>query len=393
MRTFVNSSGVCKKILYFACYLHKMRVSSFLLLFFIVITAGCSKTNEAGQDATATSAKSDATVSSQPLPQGKKNFSVTMGNFDNIGRTWVRIINWTFNETTGTVGGTSWTWFSDVKAGKAIFNDHFCTLDGSSSTCNVYAPAGWSTQSTPIHQNWSGTYTYNSTTGRLDIDWNTIDGVSTPATEAWTVTLPETGLARINLITSNYTLTHGRGYGSNAAWTTFKTISQIVNAGLPSYTGNNAGKNIRANGSSTTGTVTIYPTQTSPGLWAPAAFVLTGMTTPSSPNPKTTLHRYDSGATGCSSPSSCTTTRTGSVAHFAVTGTNRQVAYDVWCACLPQASDWPCYNANMHPMALMQIIDDGGTLKGFVGVETQNPPESSYNGAFQFQCVDYSNIP
>lgn len=372
----------------------KARKLTLLIIAILAISiTGCRKNDAPGHDETSASSKNKAKVSgAQPLPQGKRNFSVTMGNFDLNGYTWVRVINWTFNETNGTVGGTSWTWRSDVKAGKAIFNDHFCTMGGASSNCNVYAPTGWSTQSASIWQSWSGTYTYNHTTGRLDIQWNTWAGNPTTASDSWTVTLPETGLARVNLITSNYTLTHGRGYGSNAAWTTYKTIGNMFSSGLPSYT-SLTGRNVRAAGSSTAGTVTIYPTQSTPGLWGGAAFSLAGCTTPSSSNPAgTTMHKYDSEASGCNVPEACTTTRTGSTVHLATTS-NRQVAYNNWCACLPKAADWPCYTGNMHPMALMQVIDDGGTLKGFVGIEAQNPPEAGYNGKFQLQCVDYSSIP
>lgn len=361
-----------------------------LILSLSLCFTGCGKNEAVHQDETSAVSKIKTKVSgAQPLPRGKRNFSVTMGNFDNTGRTWVRIINWTFNETNGTVGATSWTWFSDVEAGKAILGTHYCTMDGIGKTCNQYTPSGWAAGPT-IHQSWSGTYVYNTSTGRLDISWSTIAGSSTNATDSWTVTLPETGLARVNLISSNYTLTHGRGYGSNAAWTVFKTVSNVVNQGLlKSYS---AGKNIRANESSSG--LTIDPAQTSPGLWKPAGFTIAGAGTPSSASPAgTVLHRRIDGAM-CSplisDGGSCTTTKGGTVQHICFTNTNRQVAYSIWCACLPKAVDFPCYVGSMHPFALMQVIDDGGNLKGYVGVETQNEP--GYTG-YQMQCVDYSDIP
>jgi hypothetical protein len=63
-------------------------------------------------------------LASQPLPQGKANFSVVMGNFDTTGYTWVRIMDWTFNASAGTVAGTSWTWDSTGRQGKylPVFN-------------------------------------------------------------------------------------------------------------------------------------------------------------------------------------------------------------------------------------------------------------------------------
>lgn len=374
----------------------------FLLISTLFFT-GCDKKQTDSQENTIAAVKGKALVSApQPLPMGKRNFSVTMGNFDLSGRTWVRLINWTFNETNGLVAGTSWTWFSDVRTGHSPFSggSHLCTLGGSSSTCTSNAPSGWSTSGSTIHQSWSGSYIYNSSTGRLDISWSTIAGVSTTSKDSWNVTLPLSGLARVNLISSNYTLTHGRGYGSNAPWpngtgsdagVAFKTLSQIRAAGLPYYTGAE-GVNIRAHQPNNGGPLTIDPVQSTPGLWKPAAFNITGSTTPSSPSPATTLHRYTDGPM-CSPlvpNGSCGTSRGGSVIHFTVNPKNRQIAYSVFCACLPDNSTWPCYTGNMHPMALNQIIDDDGVMRALIGIEAQI--KSGYVD-YQMQCVDYSDIP
>lgn len=355
----------------------------------IALAIGCAKKQQVNTDQPTPGNSKLIVNSAQPLPQGKTNFSVTMGNFDNVGRTWVRIINWTFNASNGTVAATSWTWFSDVKTGTGAFagGSHTCTMDGVTSVCDNYVPAGWNTTGASIHQSWSGSYTYNTSTHALNITWATIDGVATTATDAWDVTLPQTGLARVNLTSSNYSLTHGRGYGSNAAWTVYKNISQIVAAGMPNFTGSNP-KHVYAH-QDAAGTLTILPTQpVGGGAWEPAAFNITGSTTPSNPTPAVTLHHYNSAAGGCTA--SCQTSRTGNVTHFTVSGTNRQVGYSVFCACLPSNAEWPCYSGNRHPFALMQIIDDSGALQAYVGIEAQN--KSGY-ADFQFQCVDYSNIP
>lgn len=389
---------------------HWAKISVLVLAAGLFATA-CNKHDGLSNEEAIASGKGKAIVfATQPLPQGKKNFSVTMGNFDSVGRTWNRLMNWTFNDANGTVAGTSWSWFSDVKTGYAPFTggSHTCTMDGITATsCNSDAPSGWATSGASIHQSWTGTYTYNTTTGLLTITWSTIAGVATTATDSWNVTLPLSGLARVVLVSNNYTLTHGRGYGSNAPWpngtgsdvgTAYKNISQIVSAGLPNYTGPN-GKNIWAH-QWAGGGISIDPAQngSTTGVWQPAAFSLTSTTTPSVPSPATTLHRYITGAM-CSPQApagSCRTTRGGSVIHFTISKT-RQVAYTIFCACLPDDGsnsnpndDFPRYIGNKHPMALTQILDDSSVLRGFIGIEAQNMP--GYTD-FQFQCVDFTNIP
>ena len=69
------------------------------------------------------------------------------------------------------------------------------------------------------------------------------------------------------------------------------------------------------------------------------------------------------------------------------------MAYHFFCACLPTAGEFPCYPRNLHPAALTQILDDNNDLVALIGVESQNPPEASYNGAYQYQLFDFNNIP
>ena len=69
------------------------------------------------------------------------------------------------------------------------------------------------------------------------------------------------------------------------------------------------------------------------------------------------------------------------------------MAYNFWCACLPLATEFPCYTRNMHPSALQQVLDDNNNLVALVGVEVQNPSEASYNGAYLYQLLDFNNIP
>ncbi|MBI5380671.1 MAG: hypothetical protein HZA31_02105 [Opitutae bacterium] len=316
------------------------------------------------------------------LPGGKANFSVTCGNMDLNGYTWVRIINWTFNAN-GSVAATSWTWDTNNKLGKYPFNSHRCTFDGvTNSNATTYTPYGWVYPSGQ-YVNWAGTYTYNSSTGRLDITWSS---PSAGATDSWTVTAPDSTIVRVNLISSNYTLTHGHGYGSNAAWSTFKTMDQVPRVTYSSTTG----KYVVA--SYYNGTLTITPSTA--GAWGKAGCDLAQFTSPSSPIPINCLHAWLPTTACATTIPPCTTTRTGIIYHLASENNSRQMAYSNWCACLPSNSAWPVYTGNMHPSAMIQIIDDTGAMRGMIGVETQNPPsgQSGYPN-YQLTLWDFTQIP
>ena len=333
-------------------------------------------------DKTSASLKASAQTSgAQPLPGGKARFTWVNGNFDTNSYTWQRIVQLTFTASNGTVSATAWTWKSPEKKGKSAFNSHFCTFDGVSKTCSTYTPWGW-VYPTGQYEAWSGTYTYSGTT--LSITWSS-PSFAAGATESWTISNPNTAIARASLISSSYTLTHGRGYGSNASWSTFKTIAQMVP--FPNFTSTNS-RRVMAKASSGTATPVITPSSG----WTTTALNLSNFTTPSSPNPKNTMHYYQPTSSACD-PGSCTTSRPGIIYHLSSQNNSRHMAYHFFCACLPAATEFPCYPRNLHPAALAQIIDDNGNLVALVGIESQNPPEASYNGAYQYQLLDFNNIP
>src|SRR5688572_8967306 len=119
------------------------------------------------------------------LPKGKANFSVTLGKF---GATpWVRLGNWTFNSSRGTVNGTFWTWSSADKFDVQVLNTHRCTFDGKTKMCTAYTPYGW-IKPEGKHENWGGKYNYVASSGRLDIEWTS--GRGKGHMETWVVSLP-----------------------------------------------------------------------------------------------------------------------------------------------------------------------------------------------------------
>lgn len=316
---------------------------------------------------------------SQPLPQGKARFSVCFGNFDTVdSTTWVRMGRWNFDGANGTVSAYFWQWDSTTGAfgqrGKTALNSHTCTMDGQTATASLYTPTGWIAPSGQYFQ-WSGTYTYNTGTGLLTINWT----VGASQTESWTVTLPESGTARVvyNPGSSSYGITHGRGYGSNASWSTLIGVTSVprtVYKGVwvVAYTGNGALA------------PTVDPATPNAYNTSAAGLDLTSFTSASS---GIALHAWlASSPSVCNS--GCATSRTGIVYHLGGTNTDRAMAWSHWCACL--STTWPSYHGQLHPYAMDQIISDNGTFRGMIGIEAQDEPGSP---GYQYQLKDFNLLP
>jgi hypothetical protein len=302
------------------------------------------------------------------LPGGKQHFSVTFGNMDASGETWVRLGNWTLDSTTGSIGATFWQWNSNAQKGKHLLNAHTCTQEGISKSCNTYTPFGWMRPAGGSF-NWSGTFSYDAAAQRMTINW------SNGQRETWSVSTPVTGLAHVQLVSSSYGITHGRGYGSNAAWATFKKVPEIERK---KYSG--ARVTVRMNAS---GDISVTPTAA--GGWHPDELDLTRYTSSANDN---TLHaRLPASPGTCTG--GCTTSRTDIIYHLASPNENRQMVYNHFCACLPTDAEFPCYDRNLHPYAMQQIIDDSGNLRGFVGIEQQDEPGSD---GYQYQLKEYKDF-
>lgn len=298
---------------------------------------------------------SRAIVASQPLPGGKSKFSIVYGNLDGSGTVWTRIANLNFNGSTGTVGETFWQWDNILQKGKTAFNSHTCTMSGITKTVSVYTPTGWMLPSGQ-YTGWSGTYTYNSASALLTINW------SNNQWEKWNVSIPQTGLAQLNFNSSSYGISHGRGYGSNASWSVYKTISQVPRV---TYYGETIVESLSGSTRTTTG-------------WKNAPLNLAPFT--SSANGLALHAELPSSNAVCNS--GCTTNRTGIIYHLASNNNSRSMVYNHFCSCLPQSINYPKYDGNLHPYAVQQIINDAGELRGFVMLEQQN--QSGYTG-FQYQ--------
>jgi hypothetical protein len=346
---------------------HRAMLNTTMLLAVILLCFSTCKreTAKAGKPGAVDETKAE--LSSQPLPGGKANFSLGEGNFDASSATWARLANWTFNASTGTVAETYWQWDSSHEHNKQAYNSHTCTFDGVTKTATTYTPYGWGTPG-GYYIGWSGTYTYNTSTGALHIDW--------PGGywENWTVTNQVTGLAQAMFVSGNYGITHGKAYGSNASWSTYKTIAEIPK--IP-YTGNRCGASLSGS------TITVTPWTTSG-----AAIDLTSFTYPSSPTPANCMHAW-LGTTVCTGP--CATARIGRVYHLAGMSGSRSLVYNSFCACLPYDSEWPVYNRGLHHIAFQEIIDDSGAMRGMIGVGAEDDLDTPL--FYAYQIMEVTNVP
>jgi hypothetical protein len=368
-----------------------------VLLAYLLCASACKQNvdpqHEDLKNGAGASNKTSSITSEQELPGGKERFTWVNGNFDTNGYTWERIVQLSFTAATGAVGATVWTWKSPEKKDKVIFNSHLCTVAGITHTLNTHTPYGWMTPSGQ-YESWTGSYVYNTATDVLSITWAT-PSFAAGSTESWKITNPTTALARASLQSSSYSLTHGRGYGSKSLFTTFKSIADMINDGLPNYTSMYS-KSIYAKADSETAIPTIIPSGFNTWSTGTAQLNLSVFNTPSSPSPANTLHYYQTVTSACPVYPKCRTSRDGIVYHLASNNNGRSMAYSFWCACLPKADEFPTYTGAMHPSALQQILDDNNNLVALLGVEVQNPANTSgydYHGTYLYQLLDFNNIP
>lgn len=313
----------------------------------------------------------DADMTLHTVPGGKHNFSVVYGNLDSAGTTWARHATLSFDDD-GSVGSTYWHWESSLDKGKTALTSHRCTFEGVTKECSVYVPTGW-IEPAKSYTNRSGTFALSADGGEVHLSWE--DGQE----ETWNVGTTSTPtLASLSFQSSNFGITHGVGYGSDASWATFRTLPEIVSAGgLKRWPGKIAGAF-----SADRETITTSD-------WRDVSLGLTDFTSASASSEGYTLHAMlPHSARACNGP--CTGERTGFIMyHLASTNKGRQMAYNNWCTCLSLGDEWPCYNRNMHPWAFMSIIDDEGVHRGWLFIEQQN--QSGYIG-YQYQLGYFTDL-
>jgi hypothetical protein len=297
-----------------------------------------------------------ASAASEPAPGGKTNFVVSVGGFAaNTTTNWLRISEYTFDPAQGTVTGTWWRW--NQTSMRDIRVDTPIAAAGCGPT-QCYARTAKRYLSPPSE---SSTGTYHVVGDALAIRW---PSGSSAVQENWTVTqVSKTdGSADTSLVQlvwagagAGYSATAGYGFGSNASFSVSASMAQLMQpenkVSYPYfYTGYHAG-------ALTSGTSHL-------ALW----------------NFNACQDGRCLGATSRTKPGNgCTDYPPGDSAematinyYFAQFAGDRRNAYEHWFRCLGYRDNTgqTCYKLNSHVKPLIQVIDDAGRFRGWVGAET-----------------------
>jgi hypothetical protein len=179
--------------------------------------ASQTKDGKAGDGISALAGEDDVVE----LPGGRAYYTVSLmgGTFP---AKWVRVCQYTFT-TAGTVT-EQFKFYTQNQAGSPSttkvpsgFTTAGCNYTCTVKTCPTFVPGqAWSTL--------SGTYYINSL-GKLVINW------SGGSQEAWTMSSPKTYYTKLDINTSNYGVSHGFGFGSNTGFNVGATTATIKAGG------------------------------------------------------------------------------------------------------------------------------------------------------------------
>lgn len=309
------------------------------------------------------------------LPGGKANYVVSLGHLTDSAKShWVRLSTYQFTAA-NTVKARSYLWRQSAPAareGTGTKPDSSCSTTAGSSaslvrTCQVLTAGGF-TESPP-----------ETRTGTFEVSTVDVDGAPTEVVsikwswesawnEQWYVRLaPDGGLAKLDF-KYNTKGTHGYGYGSNAALATRRAMSTVraypgtLKQDLIGWSHNKL--------SSSTGQVFAHDKYT-------------GCTTTT----HCMTYNQPSSKSACQATGGCPDfggkpdgTGDSSIQYYLVklSSTDRRDTLWHWCRCLAKEAGQFCYTGNSHVKPMLQIIDDNGGFRGWVGVEASFYP---YGGA------------
>ncbi|MET7339014.1 hypothetical protein [Nonomuraea sp. NPDC005650] len=305
-----------------------------------------------------------AASSRSSLPGGKANFVVTQGFLRAAStQNWVRLATYQF-KANGTVSASGYLWWQRNPEGRqatGVVPDSSCaTKAGGSSTrvraCDVLTAPGFTGGP---DESRTGTYTVAGNV--VSIRWK----IAQKWTEKWQVQAsPDGKLAQLKFAASDLA-TNGYGYGSNASFGTRRAMSSVRAFGgtlkqdLISWSRNTI---VRSDGQTFK--------QSSFRSCATTTWCLTYLQ-PSSPG-------ACQKAGGCPNFGGGTRANVSSIQYYLtkISNQDRRDTMWHWCTCLAMESKTFCYSGNSHIKPMMQIIDDSGAFRGWVGAEA-----SFYNGS------------
>ncbi|WP_086667250.1 hypothetical protein [Lentzea kentuckyensis] len=315
-----------------------------------------------------------APASAADLPGGKANFVVSLGSFKagTARDNWVRLGNYQFT-TDGNVRARTYLWWQRQPAARQGTGT---TPDSSCSTralavgqtlvraCEVLTAGGF--MGSPPE---TRTGRYSVEGDKLQIDWA---DAGQAWSEQWKVTTSQDGkLTRLDQL-FNTLATVGYAYGSNASLTTSRPAATVrafagtLRQDYQGWTHDKLNASPAAGGAFNIGLFRTCATTT----WC-----LTYLQ-PSSEN-------------ACQEDPSCPGTGGGSAINDSslqnyiqrVSSSDRRDTHWHWCTCLTRKSNGsdiePCYTGNSHVKPMMQIIDDDGGFRGWVGVEASFYPHDN----------------
>jgi hypothetical protein len=279
-------------------------------------------------------------------PGGKRIYAVTIGGLPGDGATTYPVVPFTrlamyyFNGD-GTVTEAFWAWnwsgaYPDAQTG---LTSNGAGCDG----CAVRTSALFKTGNATYPKELRGTYTNDGT--NVTITW------SGGSQETWRVSAPATGLGAMTLTGSNYHANVGQAYGSNVS---SSTSVPIASAPLHRYAG-------RARMVARTNDGAGYV-----GVDVASGFDLTGWTRCNANCLSTALPASDQACTACKPGEERV------IRYYLASEGGRKNYIEHFCTCLLQGGDNPCYAGGSHLKPQLQVIDDAGVLRGWVGVEASN---------------------
>ncbi|MEO3796309.1 hypothetical protein ABGB14_39430 [Nonomuraea sp. B10E15] len=298
-----------------------------------------------------------AAVSASPLPGGKTSYVVSQGHLKAASRqNWVRLGSYRF-AANGTVSAALYLWWQrhpKARQRTGTVPDPSCTTKAGGAAsrpraCEVLTAGGFT--GGPSEKR-TGTYTVAGDV--LTIRWK----IAQTWTEQWYVRRsPDGRLARLDLKRSTLA-THGYAYGSNAALGTRRAMSSVkafrgsLRQDLTSWA---SGKLVNS----------------ADQPFGHSAFrACTGTT-----SCLTYLQPSSRGACqksgGCPKYGGGTRPNISSIQYYLtmISKSDRRDTLWHWCTCLAMERREFCYTGNSHVKPLMQIIDDRGAFRGWVGAE------------------------
>jgi hypothetical protein len=277
-------------------------------------------------------------------PGGKESYAVTVGQVAPKGTTptgkeFSRLAMYYF-DADGTVREAFWFWSWTVGYPAATVR----TTSAGCDNCAIHTAGGFETGAAV--KELTGKYTTSA--GKLAITW------SNGATENWVVASPEPGISVIALTGSNYGANVGQGYGSNVRSTVAVPMNQIPkkkDVGRTAFNAYDQDTGKLVSGAGTSGIDLTQPQwqQCSTNCLS-AAFVIT--------DPKS---------------KACTACKPGeqrAIRYYLASEGGRKNFYEHFCTCLLQGKN-KCFSGGSHLKPQLQVIDDAGKFRGWVGVEAQ----------------------